>query len=115
MTPLERWEAAGFQFRLSGDDINVRAPRGLATSPVREQMGREKPQIMDGLRVRLLAELVNANAVHHYGITISQDEVRAELDAGDIEALRITCTEERQVWAALLAHRLFKQRTQGWA
>lgn len=107
MSPLQRYEAAGFAFRLEGDEIKCRPPQWVPDE-IKARIKRDRDQILAELLLRRFTELVQHMGTD-YGVVIDEHVIRAEMDDRDREYLSEAPREERAVWASLLAYRLARR------
>ena len=106
MNVLESYEAQGYGFSVEDGRLVIEADGTLLNAQAVSELEKHKPAIVDGLRLRSFVHLVQAFGVFDHCRLLDEHEIRAELDAADLEELRTCDRESRRVWAELLAYRL---------
>lgn len=102
---LAELEAKGFRFQIVNDQLKVSASHDLLDDYMVDYLRARKAELLIECRLRDFVELVIHYGKSH-GRLLDADVVLAELDDIDRAELLTADIEDRQTWAALLAHRL---------
>lgn len=111
---LEALERDGYQFSANNGDLEISAVNALLNPQALEQLRAHKQKLLSELHLRNFTQLVQSFGIHEHGLLFDTRTILGELDADDIECLLHTDVGERQEWAELLAHRLYRERTSTW-
>lgn len=109
---LEAFEADGYHFRIVGDQLAIEAAEHLLNVQALDQLRAHKRELLAEVALRNFVRLVQAAAIHDQQVYFELADIEAELDRDDLHDMITLEREDLQVWAAMLAYRMFRERVE---